>query len=290
MKIIIFWIRKMILLAVLICTSLTGYSQIDILRDTRTYSFVNHKNSLPGKDTLFDGVWKGIAIIIYPYQKVKMDFFVIAGDKIILTDTSRLHVRYSQIASTGCFNFSTKDEYETLILYNQDQGHYIQANLADSNGPEAMIEFGNTKIKITTTSIPVKPDTLNKQFVRFIHLNPPLPDVSHLTISVGKIPPIDVSEDNEPIEHLYEERILTNATTCQAIKNFINENQNLLQTDTHGLNYNTIQGSFKIIIDYQKTYYLKYDKVDVFFKLIITYCELHHLDPKIISRFKTGLL
>jgi len=291
MKTTIFPAIKIALFVTLMFISLSGNCQIEIFKSPRTRSFVDSNYARLRKDSLFEGIWKGLGIYIYPYQKVRMDVSINEpGGKIIVTDPSRRHVLYSQTASKGHFDFNTDDDYKSLILYNQNQGHYTEPDLTDLSGPGAMIYFGKTEVRVSTIAIPVIPDTINKHFVRFLHLNPPLPDVSHLTISVGKVPLIVVKPDSEPVENLYETTILTDEATYQAIKDFINANRDLLQSDATGLNYTRIRGSFKIVIDYKKTYYLKYDNVRVFFRLLTAYCEKRKMDARIINRFKGGLL
>jgi len=291
MKTTFFPAIKTVLFVTLMFISLSGNCQIEIFKSPRNYAFVNPKYARLGKDSLFEGVWKGLGIFIYPYQKVRMDVSINEPEgKIIVTDTTRRHVLYSQTASKGHFDFTTGDDYKSLILYYQTQGHYTESDLTNLSGPGAMIYFGKTEVKVSTIAIPVIPDTVNKHFVRFLHLNPPLPDVSHLTISVGKVPLIVVKPDSEPVKNLYETTILTDEVTYQAIKDFINANHDLLQSDTTGLNYTRIRGSFKIVIDYKKTYYLKYDKVKVFFRLLTAYCEKRKMDGRIINRFDGGLL
>ena len=264
-----------------------GTCQVVISVSPRVRELINEPNGLPKNDSLFNGDGlRELGVYIYPYQDVKLTISIDEpGDKIFITDTSQ-HILYTQTAVKGYFDYTTKKERETLVIYDRlGKGHYAIADVIASYDRNPILVFGSgaAKIEIGTTLLPMKMDTADKHFVRFLQLNPKWPDVAHFSISLGKIPPVNIRTDPEILHQLEEHNIITDVSTYQAVKDFINKNLNYLQTDTIGLNYKAMQGTYKIVIDYRKSYYLKYDKANGFFAELIAYATKTKMDSRVID-------
>jgi len=126
-------------------------------------------------------------------------------------------------------------------------------------------------------------DTVKKSLVRFLQLNPRWPDVTHFSISLEKISSTTMRSGAEPVDRLGENNIITDFSSYNAVKQFINKHLTDLQRDTSELNYRSVHGSYEFVIDDKKIYYLKYDKADGFFAELVAYITISKSDTRIID-------
>jgi len=87
----------------------------------------------------------------------------------------------------------------------------------------------------------------------------------------------------EPVDQLGESNIVTDFSSYKAVKQFINKHLTDLQSDTSGLDYKSMHGSYEIVIDDKKIYYLKFDKAGGFFAELVAHITITKSDTRIID-------
>jgi hypothetical protein len=280
---------KKILVAIFCFLTVKAYSQIEIGSSPQDIAYFNkHSNvKLAKDDTLHSGYFKNVGVYMWPNQKINFNISIRKmGHEILIKDTAG-KILYAQSVSVGEYNFITKKNKQVLVIYDiVNRKNYVTASIGVKDDLHAFIGYGkdDVEVKVAATLLPADTVTTKLNFVRFLKLGPVLIDEVHVSVSLSKIPPINIKTEPEINKDNGEYNLITDTLTYLKLKHYINTNKSYLQQDTIGLNYNNKTGSYKIVIDGENIFYLKSDKSNKFFENLHRYLRKENADERVVDQ------
>jgi len=214
---------------------------------------------------------------IEPYQKAEFTFNLNNNQqKIILTDQSG-KVLYTQINKEGHVILSSNSEAVRVIIRCQINGKFGAKFTQHDLNHIRIFHFDNNaaEVRVKSTWLPFALDTINKHFVRFIHLSA-LPQYGNFNYSVSTqklAPPNDITEPLTNLNQKEYNRVDLN--TYFKFKKFITTHTDLLSTEPGLTDAGDKKISFLVAIniDYKKRYYVGAHNAIKFFSEFVNYLK-----------------
>jgi hypothetical protein len=277
-----------ILVALFCFLATSAYSQIEIGSSPEDIAYFNSQNNVKSKkdDTLNSGYFKDVGVYMWPDQRIDFKITIkTMGHQIFIKDTAG-KILYFQSARIGEYSCVTKKIKQVLVVYDLVNGkNYAIASTRISDNLHAVIGYGSdaVKISVTATLLPILTDTTKLNFIRFLKLGPVPIDEVHISVSLSKIPAINIRTEPEISIDNEEYNLITDTLTYLKLKGYIYADKSYLQQDTVGLNYKSMVGSYKIIIDGKNIFYLRSGNSHIFFENLYYYLRKENADKKIVT-------